>query len=208
MRACCALAGGAALTAAWLGPLPPLAADLFAAYSAAHVAVICVVTPLLAVAVAGSRFDPVKRWPRGFSPLAAALIEMLVVWGWHAPAIFALREASALAALQQASFAAAGLVLWLSVLGGDGETRYERAGVGIIALLLTSMHMTLLGVLAMISAPLFSGAVDVAASMEDQRLGGLLILAGAGIIYLIAGLVLLAWLLRPGADVSRARRPA
>jgi len=99
-------------------------------------------------------------------------------------------------------FLIAGALLWVSVLGGDRGTRYERVGAGIIALLMTSVSMTLLGGLSLIThSPYFGAEI---ASFDDRRLGGLLILAGAVVIYTIAGGLLLARLLKPGGDVAGA----
>src|SRR5690606_3990219 len=78
-------AGVGVLAAVWFGPLPGLASELFAAHMAMHIAVVCVAAPLIAVGLGGSRFDPVESWPVVFSPLTASLIELVVVWGWHAP---------------------------------------------------------------------------------------------------------------------------
>src|SRR5690606_29903714 len=115
----------ATLAFAWVSPLPAIAAERFSGYAALHVAVICVAAPLLALAICGSRFDPVQRRPQGFSPLAAALIELLVIWAWHAPFALEVREIPAMLGLQQVTFLGAGLLLWVSVLGGDRKTRYE-----------------------------------------------------------------------------------
>ena len=40
--------------------------------------------PLLAVGVAGTRLDPVRALPDLFSALPAAVVELVVVWAWHA----------------------------------------------------------------------------------------------------------------------------
>lgn len=190
-------AGIAVLAAVWLGPLPALAAHQFAAHMAMHIAVVCVAAPLIAVGLAGSRVDPVDDWPLLFSPLTASLIELVIVWGWHAPdAHEAARSEASVLAVEQMTFFAAGLLLWLSVLGGHHSSRRERAGVGILGLLLTSMHMTLLGVLLTLS-PRTLYAHTGEASLDDQRLGGLMMLIGGGTVYLIGGLMLLGWLLRP-----------
>ncbi|MBN1236950.1 MAG: cytochrome c oxidase assembly protein [Gammaproteobacteria bacterium] len=196
--------GAGVLAAVWLGPLPPLASELFAAHMAMHIAVVCVAAPLIAVGLAASRFDPVDGWPLLFSPLSAALIELVVVWGWHAPGPHeAARSLPAVLALEQATFLGAGLLLWLSVLGGDRSTRRERAGVGILGLLMTSMHMTLLGVLLTLSPRVLYHDAGPAADLDDQRLGGLMMLIGGGTVYLIGGLMLLGWLLRPSTRQAR-----
>src|SRR3546814_18505574 len=79
--------------------------------------------------------------------MAAMLAELVVVWGWHLPLLHhAARSSTAALAAEQASFLAVGLALWLSVLGGRAAQRHARLAGGVVALLLTSMHMTLLGV--------------------------------------------------------------
>src|SRR5687767_8403180 len=80
------ISGLLTLAAAWLGPLPALAQGAFYAHMTMHMLVVAVATPLIALGVAGSRLDPVWRAPRIFSPVPASLVELIVVWAWHAPA--------------------------------------------------------------------------------------------------------------------------
>ena len=204
------LGGGLALLAtAWLGPLPHLARHSFAAHMAMHMVVVALAAPLLAAALAGSSGDPVRRWTRGWraallSPLLASAIEFVVVWGWHAPALHhAARHSAAALWLEQGSFLAAGLLLWITCLGGDGSR--ERAAAGIAGLLLTATHMTLLGVLlALATRPLYAHAAPAGFdSMLDQQLGGLLMLGIGGAVYLGGALLLLRGLLRTPSRAPR-----
>ena len=55
-------------------------------HMAAHMIAVAVAAPLLAVGIQGHRFDPAERWPRFASPLVAAMVEAVIVWGWHVPA--------------------------------------------------------------------------------------------------------------------------
>lgn len=195
------LAGAGLLVVLWLGPLPDLARGSFVAHMALHMGVVAVVAPLLAVGAAGGAFDPVRRRPRFFGPLVAALVELVVVWGWHAPVLHEAARRSATAfALEQASFLAAGLFVWLSAFGGGPDGRGDRSAAGAGALLLTSMHMTLLGtLLALAPRPLYDhGATGAGtpAALVDQQLGGTLMLVVGGAVYLAGGLVLAARLLR------------
>jgi putative membrane protein len=165
----------------------------FSSYMAAHMAVVAIAAPLLALSLAGSRWDPVGRWPRAFTPIGASLVELSVVWAWHTPALHALaRQHTWALSLEQGSFLAAGLYLWVSVLGGDLE---QRRGVGVVALLLTAMHMTLLGaLLALAPRPLFEAvhAVPGLSAVDDQHLGGAVMLVMGAAAYLLAG-VWLSW---------------
>ncbi len=186
------------LAGAWLGPLPELARHSFVAHMSLHIALVALLAPLIAVGLAGSRLDPVRDAPWLFAPIPAALVEMVVVWGWHAPALHRFtRQLPELLVLEQLMFLAVGLWVWLAAFGGDPRQHAARAGGGIICLLLTSMHMTLLGALLTLAPRLLYAH----GSLREQQLGGLIMLLGGGIAYLLGGLWLLRDLLRhPGAS--------
>lgn len=203
-----AAAGVAVLAATWLGPLPAWARDAFAAHMTMHMGVVACAAPLLAIALAGGPLDPARRAPALFAPIPASAVELAVVWGWHAPALHhAARSHVGWMAAEQGSFLAAGLLLWLSALGGDRHARDERAGAGIAGLLLTSMHMTLLGALLVLSPrPLYDHPAVSAwgmAPLTDQHLGGALMLTLGGAVYLAGGLVLVAGLVRGSPPDAR-----
>lgn len=224
------LAGLAVLAVVWLGPLPDLARRSFSAHMAMHVSVVAVAAPWIAIGLArglgGGRFDPARRYPRLFSPVPASALELVVVWGWHAPALHhAARTTSGLLAIEQASFLLSGLLVWLSAFGGPLADRRQRNASGIVGMLLTSMHMTLLGaLLGLATRPLYPrhpAPGDAAGTagwlgwlelgpVEDQQLGGALMLLGGGTVYLAGGLVLAFGLLRGqgGGAVGKAGRSA
>jgi putative membrane protein len=185
----------------WFGPLPSVAKHSFAAHMSMHIAVVAVVPPLIVLAVAGTRVDPVRRFPRLMAPIPISLTELVLVWAWHVPALhFAARQEWEVFVLEQTTFLCAGTLLWLAALSGDREQRRTRAGSGIAALLLTSMHMTFLGALFALSGrPLFEHALAVssAATIADQQLGGVIMLLVGGAAYLIGGLWLTAVALLP-----------
>ena len=189
--------GTAALAAAWLGPLPDLARASFAAHMTLHMAVVAVAAPLLSIGIAGTRADPVRAAPALFAPIPASIVELLVVWAWHAPVLHRLARGTAGGlVLEQASFLASGLLVWLAAFGGDPARRADRAAAGVVALLLTSMHMTLLGALFALSPrPLFAHEHGSHA-LADQHLGGVVMLVAGGIAYLTGGLWLAGGLLR------------
>ena len=201
------LAGTLVLAAAWLGPLPDWSRSSFAAHMLMHLSVVALAAPLLAIGLAGTAADPARRWPAVFGAVVASIVEFLMVWAWHAPALHhAARASTALLVLEQASFLAVGLMLWLSAFGGDPAQRRQRAAAGIGGLLLTSMHMTLLGVLlALASRPLYVHGMHGAmlpvglTPVQDQHLGGVLMLVFGGSAYLAGALWLLAGLLRERA---------
>jgi putative membrane protein len=185
--------GALLLVLAWTHLVSASAHQPFSTYMAAHMAVVAIAAPLLALGLAGSTWDPVGRWPRAFPPLAASVVELIVVWAWHTPVLHALARQQAWAlGIEQASFLTAGLYLWISVLGGAAD---QRRGVGIVALLLTAMHMTLLGaLLALAPRPLFEAvhAVPGLSAVDDQHLGGAVMLVLGAAAYLIAG-IWLSW---------------
>lgn len=202
MKTASLLAGCLLLAALWWGPLPELARQSFAAHMALHMGVVAVATPLLALGLAGSRADPVRRWPAWFPPVPLSVVELAVVWMWHAPVLHhAARHSLGGFAAEQLSFVVAGLLVWLSAFGGGPERRAERTGAGVAALLLTSMHMTLLGaLLALTPRALYLHAGPAHGTgleaLEDQHLGGAIMLVIGGAAYLAGGLCLTAGLVR------------
>jgi putative membrane protein len=203
------ITGLLALAGLWLGPLPRLAGNSFAGHMTLHMGVVTLAAPLIALGLAGGRFDPVARMPGWFAPVPASLVELVVVWGWHAPAAHHWARSSAVGlALEQATFLGSGLLLWLAVLGADGRAGAERTGAGIFALLLTSMHMTLLGALLALPPRVLyphhtHGAHAFGLSpLQDQHLGGAIMLLFGGVVYLLGGLWLSAIMLRRRPDTE------
>lgn len=181
-------AGAAVLAVAWL--LPPATPFWpFADHMARHMSVVAVAAPLLAFGLRGTALPSVP-------PLLATLIELVVVWGWHLPAAHAAAQTSAAwFAAEQASYLTAGLVLWQAVL----RPGRQLAGAG--GMLLTSMHMTLLGALLILAArPLYPS--PICGGPADQQMGGMIMLGIGTPIYLFAGLVLTA------RALGRGERPA
>ena len=205
------------LAALWLAPWVSWGVAPFSAHMIVHMGIVAVAAPLLALGVAGTAFDPVARLPALFPPIPVSLLEFVVVWVWHTPALHhAARHLGLAFFAEQGMFFLTGLWLWLAVFGGSGEERRSRAASGVIALLLTAMHMTLLGaLLALAPRPLFAhGAADAAsalngpdiqAALGDQHLGGAIMLLVGGISYLAGGLWLTAGLLRKVDYRRRAR---
>jgi putative membrane protein len=203
--------GFATLAALWWGPLPEMTRHSFAAHMALHMGVVAVAAPLIAIGISGGVFDPVRRWPSSFPPIPLSIVELVVVWAWHAPVLHhAAREAPGGFVLEQVSFFTAGLLVWISSMGGRTRWPHERAGAGVAALLLTSMHMTLLGaLLALTPRPLYmhmehDGGSSLTA-LDDQQLGGAIMLVVGGISYLAGGLALTVRLVRVKSAESEER---
>jgi putative membrane protein len=205
------LSGLTLLVVAWLGPLPDLSRESFAAHMTLHIALVALVAPLVAWGIADSQFNPARLAPALFAPIPASIVELMVVWGWHAPVLHhAARMGGTAFLLEQATFLGAGMLLWLASVAGARAADTWRAGAGVGALLFTSIHMTLLGALfALTPRPLYAhgseGALGLS-QLTDQQLGGAIMLLIGGASYMIGGLWLTARLLRDShARAIRAR---
>ena len=212
--------GCLALLAAWCGPLPQMAGSSFSAHMSLHMAIVAIAAPLLSLGIAGSRFDPVGYLPRLFAPVPASVIELIIVWAWHAPVLHhAARHTTVGFMIEQFTFVVAGVWVWLSAFGGcevgsgqtdtgvlrlrsekqDDDALVQRRGAGVLGLLLTSMHMTFLGALLALSPRLLFShphSHGGLSALADQHLGGAIMLVVGGIAYLLGGLWLTADVIR------------
>jgi putative membrane protein len=196
--------GVAVLALLWAGPLPDASAWRFSAHMLLHMGVVAVAAPLLSLSAAGGRLDPARRWPNAFSPVAASIGDLVIVWGWHAPWFHGLaRTSSAALVAEQATFLLAGVWLWLAACGGETGRPAVRAWMGVGALLFTSIHMTLLGALFALAPRAVYGSHAAADALADQHLGGSIMLLVGASSYLAGGL----WLARRGLrDSTFSRR--
>lgn len=200
------------------GAIPAIGPDSFSAHMIRHMGIVAVASPLIAFGL--SRLYPglTGLVPAGFA-LVVSFAEFAVVWGWHAPALHdAARASTPVFLVEQGAFLLAGLSLWIGAFGAaqaarPGVDRAARAG-GVLALLLTSMHMTLLGALLLLSPrPLYAfGDLcrpgETLTPLGDQALGGVIMLLVGGAAYLAGGLTLLRPLLGTGRDAERGPRHA
>ncbi|MFD1343118.1 cytochrome c oxidase assembly protein [Litorisediminicola beolgyonensis] len=178
-----ALAALALLGFAW-GPDWESVFGPFPAHMLRHMTLVAFAAPALVLALpALARLAP---------PVAlAAALEFAVVWAFHLPALHAMSQAGGLGfALEQALFLTVGVAVWASAL----PPASPLAGAG--ALLLTSMHMTLLGALLVLAPVPLYGAEHGTHDLAGQQLGGLLMLALGTPVYLLGGLALTARQLR------------
>jgi len=203
MRRALLMLGLLTLAAVWI-PLPQFARHSFFAHMTMHMGVVAVAAPLVALGIAGGSLDPVRKVPALFAPVPASILELVVVWAWHAPVLHhAARHSTVGLLFEQGTFLLTGLFLWLSAFGGDCAHRVHGRAAGVVGLLLTSMHMTLLGALLGLSPRLlYAHAADHAVGfanltpLADQHLGGAIMLLVGGVSYLAGGLWLMAGLLR------------
>jgi putative membrane protein len=195
-------AGLAVLLIAWAGPLPGMVAGSFAAHMTLHMTVVGIGIPLLAAGI--GPWVAARGWLRSqlALPIAVSILDLAIVWGWHAPALHhASRTEPVMLAVEQLSFALVSLLVWLIALGSTVETRRSAALAGAMALFFTSMHMTLLGaLLGLAPRPIYGEHLHNApmpiSPLADQQLGGVIMLAIGGVIYLAGGIMLMARVLR------------
>ncbi|RLQ88425.1 cytochrome c oxidase assembly protein [Notoacmeibacter ruber] len=166
----------------WAAPLlmPSAGRWPFTLHMVRHMVLVAVAAPLLVLAL--------PRLSGGLilSPLIAAVLEFFVVWGWHFGTPHQLAQTSwPWFVLEQASFLVVGYGVWASSLNAASGL----AGAG--GLLLTSMHMTLLGALLTLAPrPLYAAICYGTEPLADQQLGGMLMLAVGGVAYLVGGVAL------------------
>ena len=184
------IAGAGLLALLWLGPLPTLAQVSMTAHMILHVGVVALVPALLRL--------PAPARLGGAALAVAVLADMAVVWGWHLPAahVWASLDDTG-CVVQQASFLVAGLAVW---------SLAEAAGrlAGAAVLMLTAMHMTMLGImLTLAPAVLYPGVCGGGpfglGPLEDQQMAGVVMAVFAPAVYLAGGLARLAPLLRETA---------
>jgi putative membrane protein len=199
MRALWGVCALVVLAICWWGPPGQLSHRAFFAHMTMHMGVVAVAAPLLTLAIAGAWLDPARKLPALFSPVPASVAELVVVWAWHAPGLHHFARHSALGLVaEQGMFLLCGVWVWLSAFGGQMPRSAGRTAAGVIGLLLTSMHMTLLGALLIFAPrPLYDHAAGVSdlAPLADQQLGGAIMLVVGGIAYLAGGLALTVSLL-------------
>lgn len=176
------LLGILVLFLAWGSSLPGLASSVFYAHMLMHMLVVAVAAPFIAIGLPAVKQDSLLT-----APIPASMVELAVVWGWHAPWLHHLARHNAWGIiLEQFMFIVCGIWLWYSSLKNKGQ--------GVIGLLLTSMHMTLLGALLSLSPrPLYQHHGD---NLLDQQIGGSIMLVLGGLSYFIGGVWLTLKLLK------------
>jgi cytochrome c oxidase assembly factor CtaG len=186
---------------ALLGPLGH--AGSLSLHMVQHMLLLVAAPPLLLAGRPLLRLFP-QGWRRGAAgaapillrparPLAAALVQGVVLWLWHLPGPFAAAEARPwLHAIEHMSLLAAALLFWAALLDAPRRGR-EGPPLAALAALITLMHTGFLGaILAWAPRPLYPGA-----ALPDQQLAGLIMWVPGGVAYVAAGLwVLGRWLRR------------
>ena len=220
-RAAACATGFAALCGALLSPLDAAAEVSFALHMAQHMLLIVVAAPLIALGNGGvamlSALPGRLRLPLGragaspwlrrlrawvFAVAVTTAVHGLVVWLWHAPALYEAALADPLMHyLEHLTMFGTAVLFWWSVSTAWWRTPLGH-GAGVGALFLTMLHGGLLGILITLAPlPLYpsyaaAGPFAALSPIEDQQVAGIIMLSG-GFAYLAAGLALLALWLGP-----------
>lgn len=137
-------------------------------------------------------------WKAMSSATGASLIQALMLWLWHAPALFnAALLSETWHTLQHLCLFGSALLFWWSM--HRVSSRERRHGVAAFWLFFTSLHSGLLGALMAFSvSPWYARYVSLAlqgmpglSPMEDQQLAGLIMWIPGGAIHAIVALVYL-----------------
>jgi putative membrane protein len=209
-----------ALVVALVSPLDAMGGALFSAHMMQHEVLMLVAAPLLVFGrplapfllalPAGMRRDLVgfgklkwvqRTWRLLVNPLVAWLIHGAVLWAWHAPLLFqATLENEWIHAAQHLSFLVSALLFCEAIVHGrDGRLGY---GAGVVYLFTTAVHTSVLGALLTFSGTLWYPVYQQTTlawgltPIDDQQLGGLIMWVPAGLVYIVAGLVLFTLWLR------------
>jgi putative membrane protein len=194
-----ALASAAAVLAAGVVVLALHEAGPQARHMAWHIFAMNVVAPVLAVAVAARRasHDMRARWL-----WIATLGQSAALFATHLPAVQSAAMAGPL--LQGAVhllLAVMALAFWLAVLAAS-ETRPWHA---VAALALSAKLFCLLAALLVFAPRALHAAHGHAATLEDQQLAGLLMIAACPLSYLVAALLLTIRLIGPASRLRPVR---
>ncbi len=222
-------AGWLALVVALVSPLHPWGGVLFSAHMTQHEILMLAAAPLLVLgkpAVATLKGLPAgwarravrwagagrlrRAWAVAVNPFVAWLIHAAVLWAWHIPALFQATLGNEwVHALQHLSFLLSALLFWWAVL--EGPQRAAGYGAAVLYLFTTAFHSGLLGAILTLAGSVWYPAYrETTASwgltpLEDQQLGGLIMWVPACLVYLAAGLALLAAWLRDSERRVRSR---
>jgi len=220
-----AFAGGwLSLWVALVSPLHALGQVLFSVHMTQHEVLMLVAAPLLVLGRPLIAFmwglplawrRTMAHWSKGTgvqagwhivtTPLIAWLLHAAALWVWHAPVLFQATLASEFVhTLQHCSFLFSALLFWWALI--HGRHRLMRYGAAVLYVFTTSIHSGALGALLTFASTLWYPAYQKTTAwwgltpLEDQQLGGLIMWVPAGVVYLIAGLILFTCWLREAEE--------
>ena len=206
------LTGWAVLTLSLVSPLHAAGERSFTMHMIEHELIMLVATLLLAMSgsggimawglprplrqsLGGSWKSPLQSlWRRLTEPVTATAIQAVVMWGWHAPALFdRALESSGWHIAQHACFFVSSLLFWWAML----HPRRGGYGVSAACLFVTSLIGGALGALmSFSSSPWYADYAAMGMSgigldpTDDQRLAGLIMWIPGGLVHGVAAITL------------------
>jgi putative membrane protein len=220
------LAGWTVLTLALVSPLHAAGERSFTMHMIEHELIMLVATLLLAasgvgatlawglprplrLAIGSGATSPLQwLWRQLTEPVTATTIQAVVMWAWHAPALFdRALESDGWHIAQHASFFLSSLLFWWAMLHPRG--RHAGYGVSAACLFITSLVGGALGALMSVSqSPWYADYAAMGVSgigldpTTDQQLAGLVMWIPGGLVHGIAAILMFyKWLkASEGAD--------
>jgi putative membrane protein len=171
----------AGLLTVFLLDLGPMATQM-----AWHIALMNLAAPLAALAFADWAFAQQLSASGGHRGAfwSACLLQIVLLWFWHAPPLHHLTQGPVGGVAMQASLFLAAAAFWTLLL----DTADRHGWQAILGLLLTGKLACLLGALLIFSPRLlYAGA-----ALDDQQLAGLLMITACPASYLVTGVVIAA----------------
>jgi putative membrane protein len=201
--------GAAAVLAAGVVVVMLVEVGPLSAHMLHHIAIMNVLAPLFALAIAVRAGALPSRAPQGGHLWLAAGLQLLVLVAWHLPATQRWgTDAGARMLLLQAPLFAAAVYFWSAITTLATAQQWQA----ILALLVTGKIACLLGSLLIFAPRLLTlptgtsqhGAHAVA-MLADQQLAGLLMIVACPLSYLLVGVVIAAHMLRDLARTETSR---
>jgi cytochrome c oxidase assembly factor CtaG len=218
-RPACAAVGLVAMAAALVSPLDALADRSFLAHMVQHMLLIMVAapavlladplpivlwalprTPRATLARALARGAVLRRLGAAVTATGVAWIShAIVLWLWHLPTAYDAALASRLVHdIEHVTFFVAALLFWWPVVRPAPRLRPPAPhGVRIAYVVLAAFQGAALGLVITLAPTVLyrsyaAAHVDVAAALDDQMWGGIVMWGAGGLIDMLAVLVLLA----------------
>jgi putative membrane protein len=193
-------AGIALIVIATVGPLDRLADDFVFGHMVQHTLLLDEISLLLVLGLTGPVLVPVLGKPgvrrlRGLlHPVAAVAVWLVVMYGWHLPALYQAAEENELVhLLEHSCFLAAGVGMWLALLGPFPKP--EWFGNGAKAIYVAVVHFSSMGLANIL---MWSGSVlypFYAASDRTHHIDPLTDQSVAGVVLMVQSLVLMLGIL-------------
>jgi cytochrome c oxidase assembly factor CtaG len=195
--------GMALIVIATVGPVDHLADDFAFGHMVQHTILLDESALLLAIGLTGAVLAPIlskpgiKRLQVLMHPVVAVAVWLAVMYGWHLPPLYQAAEEHALIHLfEHACFVAAGVGMWLALLGPFPKP--EWFGNGAKAVYAGAIHFSSMGLANIL---MWSGAVLYPIYVASDRAHGIAPITDqsiAGVVLMVQSLVMmlgvLAWL--------------